>query len=69
MSLKAVHLFVITLATLALLGISGWCFQQRALGQNFTGDLAIALLCGVGGLGLLVYAFFFLRKTRHVSFL
>ncbi len=69
MSLKAVHLFLITIATLALLGLSAWCFQQRSLGQDFPGDLTIAVACAVAGVGLIVYGVYFLKKTRNVSLL
>jgi hypothetical protein len=69
MSLKAVHLFLITIATLAMLGLSGWCFQQRSIGQEFPGDLAIACTCAVAGVGLMVYGVYFLKKTRNVSLL
>lgn len=69
MSLKAVHLFVITLATLAMLGIAGWCLQQRSIGQEFPGDLLIAITCAAAGLGLIIYGFFFLKKTRNMSYL
>jgi hypothetical protein len=67
MSLKALHLFLITLATLALLGVSGWCFQQRSIGQEFAGDLTIASACAAAGVGLIVYGFYFLKKTRNVG--
>ena len=69
MSLKAVHLFLITIATLAMLGLSAWCFQQRSVGQEFPGDLAIGGTCAVAGVGLIVYGVYFLRKTRNVSLL
>jgi len=69
MSLKTVHLFLISLATLAMLGISAWCFQQRSVGQEFPGDLAIALSCAAAGVGLIVYGIYFLKKTRNVSYL
>ena len=67
MSLKALHLFLISLATLAMLGISGWCFQQRSIGQEFPGDLAIGITCAAGGLGLIAYGMYFLKKTRGVG--
>lgn len=69
MSLKALHLFLITVASLALLGFSGWCFHQRSIGQEFAGDLAVGISCAGGGVGLIAYGIYFLRKTRNVSLL
>lgn len=69
MSLKAVHLFLISIATLAMLGISAWCFQQRTVGQDFPGDLIIGGTCAAAGVGLLAYGVYFLKKTRNVSLL
>jgi multidrug transporter EmrE-like cation transporter len=67
MSLKAVHLFLISVATLTMLGFSAWCFAQRQAGQGFPGDLALAIVSGLAGLGLIAYGAYFLKKTRNVS--
>ena len=69
MSLRAVHLFVITLATLALLGMCAWCLHERAVGQEFPGLMPAAIACAAAGLTLIGYAVLFLRKTRGVSLL
>ena len=69
MSLKALHVFLITVATVTSLGFSAWCFQQHGGPAGFPGDLAIAIASGVGGLALVVYGVYFLKKLKHVSYL
>ena len=69
MSLKALHVFLITVATVASLGFSAWCFQQHGGPAGFPGDLVIAIASGVGGLALVVYGVYFLKKLKHVSYL
>jgi len=69
MSLKALHVFLITVATLTLLGFSAWCFQQRGGPAGFPGDLAIAVASLLGGLALVVYGIYFLKKLKNVSYL
>ena len=69
MSLKALHVFLITVATLTSLGFSAWCFQQHSGPAGFTGDLAIAIASALGGCALVVYGVYFLKKLKHVSYL
>ncbi len=68
MSLKAFHVFFITLATLITLGFAVWAVQQ-ALYVGGSSYLVMAVLGSVVALGLPVYGVWFLRKTKEVSFL
>ena len=67
MSLKAFHLFFIVIATLFLLCLGAWSVQEyRAAG----GVMPVALGCTgfAGGVVLLIYGRWFLRKLRRVSY-
>lgn len=68
MSLKAFHVFFITLATLITLGFAGWSVQQVLYGAGAS-YLVMAIFGSLAGLGLPVYGVWFLKKTREVSFL
>ena len=68
MSLKAFHVFFITLSVLLSLGVGAW-----GLGSYFSGSNGIGLLVGLFfllfGAGLVYYEFQFLRKFKHLSYL
>ncbi|MBI1802836.1 MAG: hypothetical protein HY033_01135 [Ignavibacteriae bacterium] len=68
MSLKAFHIFFISVSILLALGFAGWMIQEYAHdGKILT--LAGALTSVVVGVALAIYGFRFLRKLRHVSYL
>ena len=73
MSLKALHVFLITVATLTLLGFSAWCFQQRGGPAGFPGDLAIAggRIAEIGKVASRGNqdGIYFLKKLKNVSYL
>lgn len=68
MSLKAFHLFFITVSVLLAFGFGGWSLVRYA-------DSAPVLYLGMGvlailaGVGLIVYGVRFARKLRHVGLL
>lgn len=68
MSLKAFHVFFITLATLMCLGVAGWNGSAWMAGGS-----AVHLLASAGwaaaAIGLTVYAVLFLRKYRSLGYL
>jgi len=68
MSLKAFHLFFISISVIMFFVIA---FGQGAAysGSGATGDLLRAIAAAAGGLGLIVYAVAFLRKTKQISYL
>lgn len=68
MSLKAFHIFFVTVSTLLCGGVGLWGVREY---RNTGGDEMLwlgsaSLLLGVV---LVVYGFWFLRKLKHVSFL
>jgi len=68
MSLKAFHIFFVSLSTVLALGFSAWCFAQyRADGSGL-----FALTAGasaLSGVGLILYGRSFLKKLEGVSYL
>ena len=68
MSLKAFHVFFIAVCVLFLAGFGYWGiadWMRTGSQMNF----ALAVGSGAGSLALLVYSRWFLRKTKHVSYL
>ena len=68
MSLKAFHLFFITLSVLLSLGVGGWGIESYFSGSNGIG-LLVGLFFLLFGAGLIYYEFQFLRKFKHLSYL
>lgn len=67
MSLKAFHLFFVTLCV-AFLAFLTW-FQVTAFQKSETSmDLILAIVAGVATVALVVYLPWFLRKLRNVSY-
>lgn len=61
MSLKLFHLVFVTLATLLAVGFAVWAWQN--------GQPVLAGLSAVVALGLPVYGWWFVRKTKGVGYL
>ncbi len=61
MSLKALHLIFVTLLTMLSFGCSAWAFQA---GSVMGGAAAL-----VGGMFVIVYGVYFLRKLKNISYL
>ena len=68
MSLKAFHIVFVFVSTLLSLGFGVWAIME----YRSSGDVA-ALVCGIGsfagGVGLMFYGRWFLRKLQWVSYL
>jgi pilus assembly protein TadC len=68
MSLKAFHIFFITLSVLLTLGFAGWLMHSYAASGD-AGTLVAAIAAVFLAGALVVYARRFLRKLRHVSYI
>ena len=66
MSLKAFHLFFISVSVLLSLGVGGWGIQSYLTDADTVGIVvgAFFLLLAIG---LVVYEMRFIRKFKHVS--
>ena len=68
MSLKTLHIVLI----LTSIVLAFW-FGSFELGRyedfRLLSDLILGVGSSVGGVGLLAYGFYFLKKTRHISYL
>ena len=68
MSLKAFHLVFISAAILLAFGFGVWLAINFHSGGGVE-DLLSALLSFGAGVGLIVYEFYFLKKTKDVGYL
>ena len=68
MSLKAFHVFFITVATVFAASFTLWALQQTMTVGGATA-VALATLGMLFSVALPVYGAWFLRKTKEVSFL
>jgi len=68
MSLKAFHLFFISVSVLLSFGIGGWGIQSYLTDSNDVGIL-VGLFFILLGVGLIIYEMRFIRKFKHVSYL
>ena len=67
MSLKAVHVFFITVATLIAAGFGVWSIQQyTATGSG--GDLLLTILAVSAAVSLPIYGVWFLKKMKKVGY-
>jgi hypothetical protein len=66
MSLKAFHIFFISLSILLSLGLGGWGVSTYAA-QGSAGALTLGIVFGLTGFALLVYGRSFLRKMREIE--
>ncbi len=69
MSLKAFHLLFITAATALAFGCGGWGLKDFFSESGGTWDLIFGLGSLTGGVGLIVYGRYFLKKLKKVSYL
>lgn len=66
MSLRAVHIFFISLSILLALGFAGWEVQRYSeSGESLELLAGIVSFCVAGG--LVVYGIYFLKKVKRVS--
>ncbi|MEM7350039.1 MAG: hypothetical protein AAF657_04480 [Acidobacteriota bacterium] len=67
MSLKAIHIFFVTVATLISGGFGAWAVQ-RYLTTGSAGDLVLTVLTLAMTLALPVYGVWFLKKMKKVGY-
>lgn len=68
MSLKAFHLIFVTALSSLAFGLSAWKFKTYAA-ERAGSDLAWAVAALLGGIIVIVYGKYFLKKLKHVSYL
>ncbi len=68
MSLKAFHVFFVAVSVL-LAGGSGWWALNEYRNEGGAGHLTMGVASLLGGIGLIVYGRWFLRKLRGVSYI
>ncbi len=67
MSLKAVHIFFITVATVTAAGFGLWLVRHYlATGRGL--DLFLAILALLGAVALPIYGSWFLKKMKKVGY-
>jgi len=66
MSLKAFHIFFISLSILLSVGLASWGISSF-VSQGSPGALALGVLFFVTGFALLVYGRGFLRKMKEIE--
>ena len=66
MSLRAFHIFFISLSILLSIGVGSWGISNY-LGDGSTGSLALGVLFCVTALALIVYGRGFLRKMKEIE--
>lgn len=68
MSLKAIHVLFVVVATLLMTGLGVWSLRQfMSAGGGAT--LALGLISLLAAIALVVYGVWFLKKTKGVSYL
>jgi uncharacterized membrane protein YqgA involved in biofilm formation len=63
LSLKAFHVFFITISVLLAFGFALWSARQFAM-HGGGGNLSMALISSVGGIALILYVIRFIRKLN-----
>ncbi len=69
MSLKTVHIIFIICSTLLAFGFGAWSLNNYFSGDKATSDLVTGILSIVGGIALIVYGIYFLKKLKNISYL
>ena len=69
MSLKAFHLIFVSVSTLLTFGVAAWAFNSYFGGARRMADLLYGLGALVCAGMLLIYARYFLRKLKDISYL
>jgi len=69
MSLKAFHIFFITLASFMSAGCAVWAFKAHASPDSQPWQLWFGIGGVVSMVALLIYGFSFLKKTKNISYL
>ena len=66
MSLKAFHIFFVTVSVLMCLGVGAWGTNEYLAAGSATG-LGLAVACFVLGAGLIVYGFKVYKKLAELG--
>lgn len=69
MSLKAFHLIFITAASALAFGFGVWELRDYFSPDGRFGNLAMGALSVLGGIALIVYERYFLKKLKKVGYL
>jgi hypothetical protein len=69
MSLKAFHIVFISISTLFSFGMGVWWINQFLSGEGGRSDVVLGSLAMVGGIALLVYGKYFLKKLKNIDYL
>ena len=69
MSLKAFHLVFIIAAILLAFGFAAWSLMNYSSPNGVVWDLVLGLSGDGGGVGLIGYEIYFLKKLKNVSYL
>ena len=67
MSLKAVHVFFVIVATLIAGGFGVWAIQQYTT-TGSSGDLLLTILAVSAAISLPIYGVWFLKKMKKVGY-
>ena len=68
MSLKAFHVFFVTVSIILAFGFGIWATRDYQ-SSGTTASLVMAVLSFLGGVALLAYFPYFLRKTKNQGYL
>ena len=66
MSLKAFHIFFISLSIVLSIGVGSWGVSNY-LAEGGAGSLALGIVFCITGLALVIYGRGFLRKMREIE--
>lgn len=69
MSLKAFHIFFVTISSVLAFGFGGWSLKNYFGGERAGLDLAMGVGSLLVGVALVVYGRYFLKKLKNVSYL
>jgi hypothetical protein len=69
MSLKAFHVVFIIAAIALAFGFGAWLLKGYFSAEGLIWNLIFGLVSIAAGVGLIVYEYFFLKKTKGISYL
>jgi len=69
MSLKAVHLFFVSILSGLAFLCAAWKFKDYSTPQGTAGDLWFGIGAVLAGVGVIVYGRHFLKKLKNISYL
>jgi hypothetical protein len=69
MSLKAFHIIFITLSSGLALGCGAWLLVSGCSADGTKMDILYGISSLLGGMGLIFYGRYFLKKLKNISYL